>query len=266
MKTVSIATLGCKTNQFESAALEESLRAAGYRLVPFEAGAELVVVNTCTVTAATDAQSRNLVRRAQRLNAGCRVVVTGCYAQVDPGALQSLPGVALVLGNEEKRDLLRHLAAGERVRVAEPRRAGPPSLPPALSSFAGRSRAFVQIQNGCDAFCSYCIIPYARGASRSVPPAEVLAQVRRLAAGYPETRPHRHPYRRLWRRPAAARRPAGAGAEYRAAGRHRPSAPGFPGADGDIPYPSSRQWPSHRSSVPISIYPCRLATMRCCGG
>ncbi|MBE0598345.1 MAG: tRNA (N(6)-L-threonylcarbamoyladenosine(37)-C(2))-methylthiotransferase MtaB [Desulfuromonadales bacterium] len=185
-RTVSIATLGCKTNQFESAALEERLRAAGYRLVPFEAGAELVVVNTCTVTAATDAQSRNLIRRARRLNAACRVVVTGCYAQVDPAGLQAIPGVTLVLGNEEKRDLPQLLESAEGILVGDIRSAAATS-PLAISTFTDRSRAFVQIQNGCDAFCSYCIIPYARGRSRSVAPAQVQEQVRALvAAGYPE--------------------------------------------------------------------------------
>lgn len=188
-RTVAFATLGCKTNQFESAAMEERLQAAGYRVVPFETGADLVIVNTCTVTAATDAQSRNLIRRARRLNDGCRVVVTGCYAQVDPQALLAIPGVSLVLGNEEKRDLLDLLDQGDAtptVQVADIRRVGEAIALP-LSSFAERSRAFVQIQNGCDAFCSYCIIPYARGRSRSVRPDEVIAQVRELvAAGYPE--------------------------------------------------------------------------------
>jgi threonylcarbamoyladenosine tRNA methylthiotransferase MtaB len=188
-RTVAFATLGCKTNQFESAAMEERLQAAGYRVVPFEAGADLVIVNTCTVTAATDAQSRNLIRRARRLNGASRVVVTGCYAQVDPQALLAIPGVSLVLGNEEKRDLLDLLEKGEltpTAKVSDIRRAEEAAVLP-LSSFAERSRAFVQIQNGCDAFCSYCIIPYARGRSRSVRPDEVVAQVRELiAAGYPE--------------------------------------------------------------------------------
>ena len=187
-RTVALATLGCKTNQFESAAMEERLQAAGYRVVPFEEGADLVIVNTCTVTAATDAQSRNLIRRARRLNDGCRVVVTGCYAQVDPQALRAIPGVSLVLGNEEKRDLLDLLDQDEAptIQVSDIRRVEEAvSLP--LSAFAERSRAFVQIQNGCDAFCSYCIIPYARGRSRSVRPDEVVTQVRELvAAGYPE--------------------------------------------------------------------------------
>ena len=186
-RTAALATLGCKTNQFESAALEEQLGAAGWTIVPFDAGAELVIVNTCTVTAATDSQSRNLIRRARRLNPDCRVVVTGCYAQVDPTALRALPGVALVLGNAEKQDLLRLLGeeGGEKVHVSDLRAAG--GSVPSLTSFAERSRAFVQIQNGCNAFCSYCIIPFARGPSRSVPPELVLKQVQQLvAAGYPE--------------------------------------------------------------------------------
>ena len=186
-RTAALATLGCKTNQFESAALEEQLGAAGWTIVPFEAGAELVIVNTCTVTAATDSQSRNLIRRARRLHPDCRVVVTGCYAQIDPAALRALPGVALVLGNAEKQDLLRLLGeeGGETVHVSDLRQAG--GSVPTLTAFAERSRAFVQIQNGCNAFCSYCIIPFARGPSRSVAPELVLEQVRQLVAtGYPE--------------------------------------------------------------------------------
>jgi threonylcarbamoyladenosine tRNA methylthiotransferase MtaB len=187
--TVSFATLGCKTNQFESAAMQESLQSAGYRVVPFNDGADLVVVNTCTVTNATDAQSRNVIRRARKLNTGCRVVVTGCYAQVDPDALQDLPGVSLVIGNEEKQRLLEFLQAEQqttKVEVSDISSVENVCLPP-LTSFAGRSRAFVQIQNGCDAFCSYCIIPYARGRSRSAEPEEILQQIRGLiASGYQE--------------------------------------------------------------------------------
>lgn len=188
-RTVALATLGCKTNQFESASLEQILREAGYTPVPFEQGADLVVVNTCTVTAATDSQSRNLVRRARRLRPDCRVVVTGCYAQVDPAALQAIPGVSLVLGNEEKQDFLRLLQAGHAegtALVSENRQAQTTTALP-VAAFAERSRAFVQIQTGCDAFCAYCIIPYARGRSRSVALPAVLEQVSQLvAAGYPE--------------------------------------------------------------------------------
>jgi len=177
--TVSFATLGCKTNQFESASMQESLQSAGYQVVPFDEGADLVIVNTCTVTNATDAQSRNLIRRARKLNDACRVVVTGCYAQVDPEALQDLPGVSLVIGNEEKQRLLDFLTEDQEttaVAVSDIRQVEKVCLP-SLTTFSGRSRAFVQIQNGCDAFCSYCIIPYARGASRSAAPDEILQQI-----------------------------------------------------------------------------------------
>ena len=164
--------------------MQEALKSAGYQIVGFADGADLVIVNTCTVTGATDAQSRNLVRRARRHNAECRVIVTGCYAQVDPDALRDLPGVSLVIGNEEKRRLLDFLqrdCQSSPVEVSDIRQAESVCLPP-LTSFAGRSRAFVQIQNGCDAFCSYCIIPYARGASRSAQEHEILEQVDGLAA------------------------------------------------------------------------------------
>lgn len=184
--TFAVVTLGCKTNQFESAAMAEQLEQAGFKRVDFSAGAALVIVNTCTVTAATDSQSRNLIRRARRINPACRVVVTGCYAQIDPGALQDLPGVQLVLGNEEKGELLRLLRAdGPKVRVGDIRRARGVTFD--LHSFGSRSRAFVQIQNGCDAFCSYCIIPHARGPSRSAAPQQVLQQIRTFCeAGFPE--------------------------------------------------------------------------------
>ena len=177
--TFAIATLGCKTNHFESAALIEQLRAAGYRQVNYSAGADLVIVNTCTVTATTDAQSRNLIRRARRINPACRVVVTGCYAQIDPQSLAAIPGVSLVLGNEEKQQLIGLLAEDRRgVAVSDIRQAKGAAM--SLSTFSGRSRAFVQIQNGCDAFCSYCIIPYARGPVRSRGLEEILEEAKNL--------------------------------------------------------------------------------------
>lgn len=190
---VAVVTLGCKTNQFESASMQEQLTKAGCELVDFAAGADLVIVNTCTVTAATDAQSRNLIRRARRHNPAVRIVVTGCYAQVNPEPLRALPGVSLIIGNEEKTQLMQLLravpaAANETpsIRVADIRSVATCS-PLEIHSFTQRSRAFVQIQNGCDAFCSYCIIPYARGASRSVPIRQVIDQINTLEqAGYHE--------------------------------------------------------------------------------
>lgn len=189
MPSFSIVTLGCKTNQFESAAMSEKLIAAGYRQVDFEAGADLVLVNTCTVTANTDAESRKLIRRAQRINAATRVVVTGCYAQVDAKALAEMPGVSLVLGNQEKQELLHYLALSERNDriVVSDLRSEPAEVALEVASAAERSRAFLQIQNGCDAFCSYCIIPYARGRSRSADAKSLLNQVDLLvAAGHQE--------------------------------------------------------------------------------
>ncbi len=188
-QSLSIVTLGCKTNQFESAAMAEQLQQAGYLQVDFEAGADLVLINTCTVTAATDSQSRNLIRRARRLNPGARIIVTGCYAQIDPQSLSGLPGVSLVIGNQEKSQLLELLLTDDRLQKVHVGdiRAQESFEPLSINTFEQRSRAFVQIQNGCDAFCAYCIIPYARGRSRSVSVAEVVGQVERLsAAGYPE--------------------------------------------------------------------------------
>ena len=190
---VALSTLGCKTNQFESAAMQERLQQAGYTIVPFEDAADLVIVNTCTVTAATDSQSRNIIRRARRLNPTCRVVVTGCYAQIDPTALASLPGVSLIFGNEEKGDFLERLEQGgpseDRAKIdVSDIETVTTSKVPTLISYAERSRAFVQIQNGCDAYCSYCIIPYARGRSRSVPENQVVEQIRTLVEqGFHET-------------------------------------------------------------------------------
>ncbi|BDV44092.1 tRNA (N(6)-L-threonylcarbamoyladenosine(37)-C(2))-methylthiotran sferase MtaB [Geotalea uraniireducens] len=182
MEKVAITTLGCKINQFESAAICESLDREGFQLVPFEEAADIYVINTCTVTARTDAESRRLVRRALRRNPAARVVVTGCYAQVAPEELSVLPGVTLVVGNSEKRGLVELLkeASPAQVHVTDISRERT-AAGLILESFAEHTRAFLQVQNGCDAFCSYCIVPYARGRNRSVPPDEALAGVRSFA-------------------------------------------------------------------------------------
>ena len=177
-KRIAITTLGCKTNQFESAAMTEALEQDGYRMVPFSEVADIYVINSCTVTAKTDAESRRLIRRATRLNPNARVVVTGCYAQLSGDELLKTPGVNLVLGNSEKRDItgfLKGIADLDQPQAVvsdimlERSGEGAP-----LESFADHTRAFLQVQNGCDARCAYCIVPYARGASRSVSPQEAL--------------------------------------------------------------------------------------------
>lgn len=186
MKTVAITTLGCKTNQFESAAMIEQFKNAGYEIVSFTQAADIYVINSCTVTARTDSETRRLIRRARRLNAEAKIVATGCYAQVAPGELERLPEVDTVLGNREKLDIARFIETGES-HVSDISITPAATEPLRLESFAEHTRAFLQVQNGCNAFCTYCIVPYARGRSRSVRFEDVIEEIRKLAEnGYKE--------------------------------------------------------------------------------
>jgi threonylcarbamoyladenosine tRNA methylthiotransferase MtaB len=183
MQRIAITTLGCKINQFESAAMAETLGREGFQVVPFEEEADIYVINTCTVTARTDAESRRLIRRARKRQPKAKIVVTGCYAQVAFDRLQELDGVSLILGNTEKKgiaELVKEIGDEPRVLVSDIGRERQ-TEGVALESFAEHTRAFLQVQNGCDSFCSYCIVPYARGRSRSVPLAEVLDGIRTFA-------------------------------------------------------------------------------------
>lgn len=200
--------------------MQEALAAAGYRLVDWDMPADVRVINTCTVTSRSDKTCRNEIRHAKRLDPGCIVAVTGCYAQVDAEAVAAIPGVDLVLGNLDKSRLAAHLCARLRLRsenqddgpaaaasgsvaaggggLGEADTPGGPAQAPLVSvspydestgfesdefsHFHGYTRAFLKIQNGCDSRCAYCIIPVARGPARSMPKAEVLAQVDLLAA------------------------------------------------------------------------------------
>jgi len=181
MTTVAIATLGCKVNQFESEALMASLEEQGYRLLSPEEGAEITVINTCTVTQRADFQSRQMVRRTYRSNPKSLIIVTGCYPQVDAEAIARIEGVKYILGNVEKRkipDLLPLMVKGEvpPIQVSDIQKESSFSDIP-LSTFHRHTRAFLKIQDGCDARCSYCIVPYARGPSRSLPPERVIEQM-----------------------------------------------------------------------------------------
>ncbi|QWV91938.1 tRNA (N(6)-L-threonylcarbamoyladenosine(37)-C(2))-methylthiotransferase MtaB [Geomonas oryzisoli] len=183
-KRIAITTLGCKINQFESAAMTEALEQDGYSFVPFSETADIYVINSCTVTAKTDAESRRLIRRATRMNPEARVVITGCYAQMAGDELLKLPGVNLILGNSEKKDIvgfIKGLKDEPQAVVSDisQQRTGERTQ---LESFAEHTRAFLQVQNGCDARCAYCIVPYARGASRSVAPQEALDGMAAFAA------------------------------------------------------------------------------------
>lgn len=183
-KTIAITTLGCKINQFESAAMTQALEQNGYSMVPFSDRADIYVINSCTVTAKTDAESRRLIRRATRLNPEARVVVTGCYAQMNAEELLKLAGVNLILGNSEKKDIvgfLEGLNDQPRAVVSDISLEKTGETAP-LETFAEHTRAFLQVQNGCDARCAYCIVPYARGASRSVAVQEALDGMAAFAA------------------------------------------------------------------------------------
>jgi threonylcarbamoyladenosine tRNA methylthiotransferase MtaB len=191
MVRVAMATLGCKVNQCESAGIAEAMTSRGMTIVPFEEEAECYIVNTCTVTGKTDYQSRQLIRRAIRKNPAAAVFVTGCYAQRAPAEIARIPGIRMIAGNAEKAglpELVQETARGigPQILVGEIRgEKGFSRLEAAV--FPGHTRAFLKIQDGCDAFCSYCIVPHARGRSRSLPSVEVMERIATLAgAGYRE--------------------------------------------------------------------------------
>ena len=182
MTTISVATLGCKVNQFESEALIDALERKGYALIPFEEGADITIINTCTVTHRADFQSRQIVRRAFRSNPNSLIIVTGCYPQVEPDAFIKMKEVRYLLGNGEKNqipDLLPLMQKGEfpRVQVGDIQKETLFSETP-FHSFHRHTRAFLKIQDGCNAYCSYCIVPHARGRSRSLHPERVVENLK----------------------------------------------------------------------------------------
>ncbi|HET6488689.1 MAG TPA: tRNA (N(6)-L-threonylcarbamoyladenosine(37)-C(2))-methylthiotransferase MtaB [Syntrophales bacterium] len=189
-KRVALVTLGCKVNQYETAGLADRLKQLGHTLVGFDAEADVCIINTCTVTARTDFQSRQLIRRAARRNPGAPVIVTGCYAQLAAELIKTLPGVRIIAGNVEK-ELIPAMVGTVNggpvdVLVQDIGRIRHFSdLSP--EHFPGRTRAFLKIQDGCDSRCSYCIVPKARGPSRSMSEDAVLERAATLArAGYRE--------------------------------------------------------------------------------
>jgi threonylcarbamoyladenosine tRNA methylthiotransferase MtaB len=163
-----LVTLGCKLNQFDSAEIEGMLHRRGLAGSEGTGDTELVVVNTCTVTGRADAEARRLVRRLRRRHPGARVLVTGCYAERDPGALAGIPGVDAVVGNGSREELPEILDRWLGPPVDGPGHPGIRQL-----HFGHRTRAYLKVQEGCDLRCSYCVIPRVRGASRSIPPDQV---------------------------------------------------------------------------------------------
>ncbi len=175
--TVDVVTFGCRLNTYELEIIKREAARAGAR--------DAVVVNTCAVTAEAVRQAKQSIRRMRRERPGARIVVTGCAAQAQPELFAAMPEVTRVAGNEEKLDA-RLWQANEKVAVADIM-AVTRMRPHAVDSLEGRTRAFVQVQNGCDHRCTFCIIPFGRGNSRSLAVGDVVAQVRRLADnGYRE--------------------------------------------------------------------------------
>lgn len=194
-KRVALTTLGCKVNQFETAAFMNGFKQRGLTVVDFNGPADIYVINTCAVTARAGAQSRQLIRRALRANPGARLVVTGCYSQIAADEIIKLAEFPICLvGNNEKENLVDIVLAevavdgdrGGEIHIGDI--GGQKEIARlAVSGFGERTRAFLKVQDGCNNFCTYCIVPYARGRSRSLPPEEVLGQVENLVdEGYRE--------------------------------------------------------------------------------
>lgn len=187
---VAFATLGCKANQYDTSFLEAQLEQRHYQLVDFQEQADIYVFNTCTVTDGADLDSRNLIRRAKRRNPEAFTVVTGCYAQTKPKEVSEIEGVDLVLGNDKKHSLFTYLELGrpEKTKIEVDNIFLQTELETfGMASYSKNTRAFVKIQDGCNQFCTFCIIPYARGRNRSIPIPRVLEELKRLsAAGFNE--------------------------------------------------------------------------------
>ena len=184
----AIATLGCKVNQYDSAIIESRLSALGMVRSEFTEQADVYIVNTCTITDRADAESLRIARRARRLNPNARVVMTGCLAQASPDVLAKAPEVDAVIGLGRLDDLERAVAsgAGERVMVTNLRKEKAP-IELAAVTLDGHTRAFLKLQEGCDQFCTFCIVPFSRGTSRSVEPRRIMAALDDLhARGFKE--------------------------------------------------------------------------------
>ncbi|MSP67641.1 MAG: tRNA (N(6)-L-threonylcarbamoyladenosine(37)-C(2))-methylthiotransferase MtaB [Alphaproteobacteria bacterium] len=166
-----VVTFGCRLNAYESEVIRSRLVAAGIQ--------DTVVVNSCAVTAEAERQARQAIRRLRRERPAARIVVTGCAAQLDPARFAAMPEVDVVLGNTEKLDPVSHLARGDTSAVADIMTVSETALH-LIDGFDGRARAFIQVQQGCDHRCTFCIIPFARGNNRSVAPGSVVTQVARL--------------------------------------------------------------------------------------
>ena len=182
-KTASYITLGCKLNYAETSTYERGFINAGYESVPWNKGADLFVINTCSVTAHADKKSRNIIRKLHKVSPDATIVVTGCYAQLKKVEVEALEGVSLVFGANEKSSLVTTTLS----YIAQRTESKPTTSPQeetfaAYSSGEERTRSFLKVQDGCDNFCAYCTVPYARGRSRSISIDKAVSEAKKIAA------------------------------------------------------------------------------------
>ena len=191
MKTVAFHTLGCKVNAYETEAIWQMFKKEDYKRVEFEEEADVYVINTCTVTNTGDRKSRQMIRRAIRRNPDAVIAVTGCYAQTSPAEVAAIPGVDIVVGTQGREKLIDYVEQYMKERepinavanIMKQRKFEELDVP----AFSDQTRAYLKIQEGCNNFCTFCIIPWAKGLSRSRQPENVLKQARQLVdAGYKE--------------------------------------------------------------------------------
>jgi len=183
MKKVAFCTLGCKVNQYETNAMEEKFIKSGYEIVNFEQEADIYVINTCTVTNMSDKKSRQMIRKAKQLNLNSIVVAVGCYAQVSKEKLEEIEEVDLILGNNEKKEILKYIEEFEKEKIVhlEDVMYQKEFVDFGTTTHMEKTRAVIKVQDGCDRFCSYCIIPYARGRVRSRKLESVIEEIDSLA-------------------------------------------------------------------------------------
>ena len=183
MKKVAFCTLGCKVNQYETNAMQEQFIKLGYEIVNFEEKADIYIINTCTVTNMSDKKSRQMIRRAKQLNPSSIVVAVGCYAQVSKKDLEQIQEVDLILGNNEKKEIVEYIENFEKEKLVHLSDVMHQKEFVNFGTIVNmeKTRAVIKVQDGCDRFCSYCIIPYARGRVRSRKIESVIEEVITLA-------------------------------------------------------------------------------------
>lgn len=183
MKKAAFYTLGCKVNQYETEAMTELFSEAGYEICDFSDTADVYVINTCSVTNMGDRKSRQIIRRAKKTNPNAIIAVTGCYAQTAPDEVLSIDGVNIVIGTKDRKNIVKlveELNANAEINHVSDIMNHHEFEALQIKNYSNRTRAFIKIQEGCNQFCSYCIIPYARGPVRSRPKEDVLKEIQKL--------------------------------------------------------------------------------------